>query len=416
MLIVKNCKFISELLEGSTVQKGTLYLEDGKIVKIASAEEIIQEESEAKPAEAAKLFSEAPEPVTILDVDGATVMPGMIDMHTHLQMGNSYDSDLSSVQPTIPSETLDCLRFAQEFLKMGYTTVRDCGDVAGNPTFAVRNAIQSGYIKGPRLICSGVTLCPHERGIYDTATGGARFVDSPMEMRKAVRTVIGEGADMVKIYGSGSMLSPGSLADLKILEEDEIQEAVKIATSKGTYVACHCHAEEAIDICARNGVRTMEHASFISEETCKRLAGKEDQGIVITLACTEPDVHIADGYGAEVQARFDKVSSRVYHCLRNAYDHGVLIGWGTDCSLNAYQKYPQAEFRARKERLGFENIDILKQCTINSAKLLGLEEEIGTIKVGKAADLIVVDGDPVADITVMYQLPKHVIKGGELIR
>ncbi len=416
MLVIKNCKFIPELLEETTLHEGNLYLEGGKIVKITAVNEPVPEEAAAKPAAPAKLFGEAPEGLTILDVAGATVMPGMTDMHTHLQMGNSYGSDLSSVQPTVPSETLDCLRFAQAFLNMGYTTVRDCGDVAGNPTFAVRNAINSGVIKGPRLICSGETLCPHERGVYETAIGGAKFVDSPMEMRKAVRTIIGAGADMVKIYGSGSMLSPGSLADLKILEEDEVQEAVKIATSKGTYVACHCHAEEAIDICARNGVRTMEHASFISEETCKRLAGKNDQGIVITLACTEPDVTVADGYGEAVQTRFSKVRDRVYSCLRKAYDYGVLIGWGTDCSLNAYEKYPQAEFRARKEHLGFENIDILKQCTINSAKLLGMEDEIGTIKVGKAADLVVVDGDPVADITVMYHLPQHVIKGGELIR
>ena len=110
------------------------------------------------------------------------------------------------------------------------------------------------------------------------------------------------------------------------------------------------------------------------------------------------------------------MSDDVYHCLRRAYELGVLIGWGTDCSLNAYQKYPYAEFKARKEHLGFSNIDILKQVTVNSAKLLGLEDEIGTLKAGKAADVILVDGDPVADITAMYQPPVHVVKGGVLVR
>lgn len=412
MLVIKNCKFIPELTEGTELTEGNLYLEDGKILKITPLEELPED---AAPAVAAPLYGKAPEGVQVLDAAGATVMPGLIDMHTHLQLGASYGSDLSSVRPTTASQTLDCLRFTQAFLGMGYTTVRDCGDVLGNPTFAIRDAINSGLMIGPRLICSGLTLCPHERGIYGD-DGMLIFVDSPMEMRKAVRTIIGAGADMVKIYSSGSMLSPGSQSKLKILEEDEVREAVVIAKSKGTYVASHCHAAEAIDICARNGVRTLEHASFISEETAKYLSGKEDQGIVITLACTEPEVHKADGYGEDVEKRFAAMSGEVYACLRRAYELGVLIGWGTDCSLNAYEKYPYAEFKARKEHLGFSNIDILKQATVNSAKLLGLEEEIGTLKAGKAADVILVEGNPVADITAMYQLPKHVIKGGVLVR
>ena len=412
MLVVKNCKFIPELTEGTTLTEGNLYLENGVITKITPVDEL---PAGATDAQAARIFGGKEADVQVLDAQGATVMPGLIDMHTHMQMGASYGSDLASVRPTVPSQTLDCLRFAQAMLNMGYTTIRDVGDVVGNPTFAIRNAINSGLLTGPRMICSGLTLCPHERGIYGD-DGMLIFVDSPMEMRKAVRSIIGEGSDMVKIYASGSMLSPGSQSDLKILEEDEVREAVTIAASKGTYVAAHCHAAEAVDICQRSGVRTLEHASFIAEETAKRLAGKEDQGIVITLACTEPEVNAADGYGEAVQQRFEKLSGRVYASLRRAYELGVLIGWGTDCSLNAYSKYPYAEFKARKEHLGFENIDILKQVTINSAKLLGLDDEIGTIKVGKAADLVVVEGDPKADITRMYELPKHVIKGGALMR
>ena len=227
MLVVKNCKFIPELTEGTTLTEGNLYLENGVITKITPVDELPEG---AADAQAARIFGGETADVQVLDAQGATVMPGLIDMHTHMQMGASYGSDLASVRPTVPSQTLDCLRFAQAMLNMGYTTVRDVGDVRGNPTFAIRNAINSGLLTGPRMICSGLTLCPHERGIYGD-DGMLIFVDSPMEMRKAVRSIIGEGSDMVKIYASGSMLSPGSQSDLKILEEDEVREAVTIAAS-----------------------------------------------------------------------------------------------------------------------------------------------------------------------------------------
>lgn len=414
MLIIQNCKFIPELTEGTELTNANVYLENGFITRITEA---VPVENETNKADGIHLFEEydPKEKVQVLDAKGMTLLPGLIDMHTHMQLGGVYGSDLASVRPTIASQTLDCLKYVQTLLSLGYTTIRDVGDVKGNPTFAIRDAIQAGKIVGPRMICSGLTLCPHERGVYDE-DGMVLSVDSPMEMRKAVRTIIGAGADMVKIYASGSMLSPGSLADLKILEEDEVLEAVKIAKSKGTYVAAHCHAAEAVDICQRSGVRTLEHASFITEETAKRLSGKQDQGIVITLACTEPEVNATDGYSDEVQKRFEQTMQRVYECLRRAYELDVLIGWGTDCSMNSYIKYPYAEFKARKEHLGFNNIDILKQATINSARLLGIDNEIGTVKVGKEADLVLVDGDPKEDITVMYKPVRHVIKSGMLIR
>ncbi len=118
----------------------------------------------------------------------------------------------------------------------------------------------------------------------------------------------------------------------------------------------------------------------------------------------------------EVQARSLSIKENIIASLKNAYRHGVTIGWGTDIVQTAYEKDPGVEFRPRKEWLEYKNEDIIKQATINSAKLMYLDDKIGTVKEGKNADLIVVSGDPVEDITVMYSGPEHVIKGGRLIR
>ena len=210
------------------------------------------------------------------------------------------------------------------------------------------------------------------------------------------------------------MMTQGSEPGIRILEEDEISEAVKIAARKGTYVACHCHGAEAIGVMARLGVRTIEHASFITDETCRYLDGRTDVGIVPTVGITADEV--ISRKNSEERERYEILREKIYASLKNAYRYNILMGWGTDFPLSVYEKYPYIEFKTRKEKLGYSNLDLLKQATINSARLLMMDQEIGTLKEGKLADLIVVDGDPIEDITVMYTRPDHVIKDGELIR
>ena len=147
-----------------------------------------------------------------------------------------------------------------------------------------------------------------------------------------------------------------------------------------------------------------------------RLAGETQRGIVPTMGinATILDADPTTVYGQHVIKKVKPLMERVKSHLNMAYEHGgVLIGWGTDAPISAYQKCPGLEFRMRKEFLGWDNLEILKQATINSAKLCRIDDEVGTIKVGKCADVILVDGDPVKDITVMYQAAAHVFRGGE---
>jgi imidazolonepropionase-like amidohydrolase len=228
-----------------------------------------------------------------------------------------------------------------------------------------------------------------------------------------------KGADFIKLYGTGSMMAKGSEPGVQIMDDDEILEAVRVAESKGSYCAMHAHGTKAIDAAVHCGVSTIEHASFIGEETLKYMDGRTDCGIVPTLATVWDIIENTDpttDYGSYVIAKVKELVSEISSCLSNACkNHDVLVGWGTDTPMSAYLNDPGMEFRVRKQLLDCSNIDLLKQATINSAKIMRLDDSIGSIKEGKCADLIVLKGDPVADISVMNEKPVHVIKSGKLI-
>lgn len=397
MLVLRNCSLVPELTEGCTLTKADIVISGEIIERIVPCGTHLGDD------------------VQELDIKGATVLPGLIDIHCHLFMNTNKNEGFNSPNVLPGERAFHCLKYANYLLDRGYTSLRDIGDFEYYPAVAVRNAIDSGIVTGPRIKTAGVMLIPPEAGTY-----GARefcyYVSGQEEFRKAARDVLMQGADLIKIYGTGSMLSHGSTPGKRILEEDEIAAAVSVARMKDTYVACHCHGEEAIDTMVRLGVRTIEHASFISEETLKRMDGRRDVGIVPTVGISSPEVLRRDNYGEAVLKRFDGVRQKLYDCLRNAYEHDILIGWGTDFFMEAFSEFPYIEFKVRKEKLGFSNIDILKQVTINSAQLMQTDDMVGTVKAGKYADFAVFDGNPVDDITLMYDKPLHVIKGGVVIR
>ena len=398
MLVLRNCSFIKELTEGTTLEKGDLLIKEDKISQIAPCGTVFEDVDKE------------------LDLKGATVMPGLINMHVHLfHIKNCSFAEMGHVLPC--DRPFNALSYAQCLLDLGYTTIRDCGDIKYYAVSSVKKAINSGIVEGPRIINSGLFLCPTDAG--NRGLEGLdilRMVDGPMEMRREARESFMYGADFVKLYASGTMMVMGSEPGVLTMEEDEIREAVKIANKFGSYCAMHCHGEEGIDVAVHCGVHTIEHASFIGDKTLKYLDGRTDVGIVPTLAIVKDLCTPSPGLDPQLAELMKQRSTQIISCLKNAYKYDILIGWGTDVSMEATKKDPAAEFQMRKEVLGFENIDILKQVTINSAKLLYKDDSIGSIKVGKLADLIVVEGNPVDDISVMYSSPAHVFKGGKMIR
>lgn len=397
MLTLRNCKLVPLLTEGTDLVDADIALSGGKIKKIAPCKTVFDGEGEE---------------IEEMDLEGKTVMPGLIDMHTHLRSRGGLKGDEQRSDPLKPcSVTLDELMFAQWYLDNGYTTVRDVGDNIANPAIALRNHINAGWITGPRIFCSGPTLTPTEIG-FDAAWSAPNHYDinSPEKMREMVRYCLQQGSDFIKLYGTGSMMveegQPGAL----IMEPDEMAEAVKITKRKNTYCAIHCHGAEACDVAAKTGVRTIEHASFIEEDTLKYLEGLYEQGhgLVLTVSIFD-DLQV-------VGTKKENLKKTVFEHLRKIRDYHVLVGWGTDTSMFFYKSRPYAEFQIRKEELGFTNEEILQQVTINSAKLMMKDHLLGTVKEGKYADLIVIEGDPVQNIEALYHKPLHVFKEGRLIR
>lgn len=394
MLVLRNCRLVTLLTEGTELETADLALDGGRIRQIAPCGTAFEGKYEE------------------LDLGGKFVMPGMIDMHTHLRSRGGIKGEDVRSDPLKPcSVTLDEYMFAQWYLDNGYTTVRDVGDNIANPAIALRNHINAGFLEGPRLFCSGPTLTPTEIG-FDAAWSAPNHYDvnSPLEMRERVRFCLQQGSDFIKLYGSGSMMveegQPGAL----IMEPDEMLEAVTQAKRKNTYCAIHAHGAEACEVAARTGVRTIEHASFIEPETLEYLQTRtaEGHGIVLTVSIFD-DV---------LAAGTQKVSIRntVYEHLRRIRDYDILVGWGTDTSMGFYKKRPFAEFEIRRDALGFTNEELLRQVTINSAKLMMKGHLIGTIKEGKCADLIVLEADPVKHLEVLGSRPLHVFRDGRLVR
>lgn len=398
MKTLRNCKLVKELTEGTQLTMADVVMDGGKIAQILPCGTQVSGAEE------------------FMDLQGKTLLPGLIDAHVHLFMGKRNPWDKRDRLAIPAQRVLDCLKYAQFLLDLGFTTVRDVGDAQLFPGIATRNAINAGDFVGPRVKCSGLTIVPPTAG-FDNIGYMLAIIQDANDMRRVVRDQFAHGADLIKLYGTGSMNSAASQPGRRLLEIDEIREAVRIADSKGSYCACHCHGAEAIEAMIDNGVSTIEHASFIDESSCKKLDGRTDKGIVLTIACSSREMEVIAGRSEEAIARLERINAERDVCLKNAYqNHDILIGWGTDMDITGQSQLPFLEWKERKERLGFANIDILKQATINSAKLMRMDDVIGTVKEGKYADFVVVDGDPVADISVMYRKPLHIIKDGALIR
>lgn len=399
-LIIKNCRLIPELTEGTDLEYGDVWIKDGIIEAVFPYSTCIPDMN-----------------CKVIDAKDATLMPGMIDAHVHLYMAGNAD-ECANMYPG--DRVFGCYRYAKYFLDYGYTTLRDAGDTEEYPSVHLGKAIDSGLLEGPRIIPCGLTLTPYQPGsdisIWKYATCE---VNGPMDVRLHARKNFQRGAQYIKLYGSGSMVCPGAIPGRRIMFDDEIKAGVETAAMRGTYAAIHAHGAEAVEQAFRCGVRTVEHATLISHETVnyvKQLT--RTAGIVPTLSIftqiLSPDWNYPD---AAVYARQAKEMFAVcLDSMRYAYSQKILMGFGTDLFMDEFLKDPFGELRIRKEQFGFENIDILRQATINNAVLIGKDDVIGTVKPGKYADLLLIDGDPAGDFTVMYKKPLHVIKGGTIVR
>ena len=383
-MLLNHCRLYAPLSGGFAGEDCCVELDGGKIVSVGPA----------RPAAAG-----------VYVCGGRTLLPGLIDLHTHI----TFLRGVGVAQAHDPMQLLvEAAAQADRYLRHGFTTIRDCGSIGRSANY-VKRLIDRGVMAGPDILACGCTLMPSV-----TASGGVGditlYCDGAEEFRKAVRQEVAAQSDFIKIYASGSAFSPTGVPKHPIMTFDEIKTAVDTARVNGLYVAAHCHTDSAIRDCVQAGVHTIEHATYLSEATTDLLLTSEDSYLVPTLAA----MYVSQTDPQERAFWLARLTPMLESCAKTigyAYRAGAVIGFGTDSAPMSPQYDTGVEFRFRKEYCGMENLDILLQATRNSALIAGLPD-VGEIKVGMKADLILVAGDPAADLSAMYVPPVQVWKNG----
>lgn len=395
MLLLKNCRVLPELTEGYSGTSCDVLLDGEKIKGIYACGEC---------AEAAE---------DTLELNGKYLLPGFFDLHVHLTL--SGGDTLIDNAKTAVQQALDAAKFAKDSLLAGFTTIRDVGS-SYNVAIDLRNAINEGKLTGPNIYASGKIVTATEvgndffEGLYSEADGDA-------QIWKAVRQEMKDGANFIKIMGTGAVMNPGGEPGQPIYRLDELKSVVAAAAFKDTYVATHCHGTRAIKDSITAGVRTLEHASILDDEAIEMLKGNDKTYIVPTLKIIWGLADSVPESSTFMKAKAKRVLECIRVGIRKAYDEGLVLGFGTDTgAVPLIHGENGDEFMLRKEFWNMDEIDIIKQATINSAIIIGKAEEYGTIKAGKYADLVVVDGDPIKDISVLRNKVDTVIKSGAIVK
>lgn len=366
----------------------------------------------------------APSDARTIDLDGRTLMPGLIDCHVHV-VAESLNLWSNMIVPSSLA-ALRSARVMEEALMRGFTTLRDLGGA----DIGLVKGVEDGLIDGPRLIICGKGL---------TTTGGhadlrARTDDRPGMMsdrlgsmgiiangvdavREICRTMIKEGADFIKVMANGGVSSPNDPIHSIQYSRDEISAMVEEAQNAGLYVAAHLYTDGAIRRCVELGVHSLEHCNLISADTAKRAA---DAGCIAvpTLVAYEA-LHIegkALGLGKAEFDKIDIVRSGGLQSLAHMRNAGLPMAFGSDL-LGALRKYQCMEFELLAKVL--TPAEILKSATTIGARLCRMEGEIGVIAKGAYADLLVVDGDPLTEIAPLLGDGAHmplIMRGGRIFK
>ncbi len=389
-MFLNHCKLYAPFSDGVDCDDGFVEIRDGVIEAVGARIPAHTEE--------------------VIDCGGKSLIPGLIDLHTHLTMMSGIG--ISAVDD--PMQLLvEASEQAKRYLRHGFTTIRDCGSI-GRAANYVKKLVDKGLVDGPDIIACGSTLMPSVISRRSDLSAIIHFCDGAEEFRKGVREEIAESAEFIKIYASGSAFNPKGTPQNPIMTFEEMCTAVETARENGAYVAAHCHADGAILNCIQAGVRTIEHATFLSEKTLDVLHKKGDTYLVPTFAA----MYVSQTDPKERAFWLDRLTPMLERCaasIRRAYEAGEKLGFGTDSAPLSPQYEHGVEFQLRKEFCRMENVDILLQATKYSAEIAGISEKVGEIKKGLQADLVLVDGDPVKDLSVMYQRPEKVWKKGKLV-
>lgn len=369
-------------------------------------------------------FLPADKSVTVIDLKDKTVLPGLIDCHVHLEWEQSRGSYVERYTLNPADIAFRAAVYARRTLDAGFTTVRDLGGTGVN--IALRNAINGGWTPGPRIICAGHALSI--TGGHGDPTTGAKWdlfdppgpemgiADGPDECRAAVREQVKQGADCIKVCATGGVLSLARDGTLPHYAQDELTTIVQTARDLGLQVAAHAHGDEGMRRAVEAGVVSIEHGTFMSDATMDAMIQHGTYLVPTLLAgqAVADSAMYAKGFFPEVvKKKALEICPQIKATAAKAYKKGVKIAFGTDSGVSPHGKN-NLEFVLMAEA-GMKNADILRAATLDAATLLRLNDQLGSIEVGKIADLVAVEGNPLEDIRSMLKVV-FVMKGGVVFR
>jgi imidazolonepropionase-like amidohydrolase len=363
---------------------------------------------------------------TVIDLSGFTVLPGFIDAHVHLAGRTIGDGDWQHSRLTeMPSQlALLGAAHAQQTLEAGFTTVRVVGSAAYGDV-ALRNAINAGWIPGPRIVAAGVSFgirgghCDETNGLQPGALGYEAGVAEGVangveEVRNAVRYAVKYGADVIKICATGGVLSLTDSVGVQQYTEEEMRAIVETATQLDRRVAAHAHGTAGIKAAVRAGVTSIEHGSMLDAEAVRMMKEKGTWLVPTLLAgFTVESLANAGRLPPPIAAKALAIAPRQHASFKLALDGGVRIALGTDAGVMRHGTNAR-EF-GLMVRYGMTPMQAIVAGTSNGATLLGLEAEVGTIAAGKRADLVAVRGDPIQNIALLERVD-FVMKDGVVFK
>lgn len=370
-------------------------------------------------------FKKASDQDTIIDLRDATVMPGLMDMHVHISsQNNGQASYMERFTLNEADYALKGVMYAEKTLLAGFTTIRNLGD-GYNETVALRNAINKGMIDGPRIYTAAKSIAT-TGGHADPTNGQSRrfeadpgpkqgVINGVDEARKAVRQRYKDGADLIKITATGGVLSVAKSGQNPQFMQDEVEAIVATAKDYGMTVAVHAHGTEGMQRAIKAGVDSIEHGTYMDADTIK-LMKKHGTYYVPTIMAGAWVAEKAkiDGFFPElVRPKAARIGPLIQETFARAYKAGVKIAFGTDSGVSAHGD--NAEEFALMVEAGMPAIEAIRSATYHAAKLLKVDDQLGTIEKGKLADLIAVAGDPLADIKTMQDVI-FVMKDGQIYK
>jgi imidazolonepropionase-like amidohydrolase len=404
----------------------TTYIHCGKLIdveksKVLSEMTIVVENDKIMSIE--KGYSEAPGDAKVIDLKSKTVMPGLFDMHVHLESETSKDNYIKRFIMNEADIALQSTVYAKKTLLAGFTSVRDLGGSGVNSS--LRDAINKGYVDGPTIYSAGKSIATTgghadpTNGYKDDLMGNPGpadgVVNSPEEARKAVRQRYKNGADVIKITATGGVLSMAKSGQNPQFFEDELKAIVETANDYGMLTAAHAHGDEGMQRAIRAGIKTIEHGTLMSEETIE-LMKEYDAYYVPTITAGKSVAELAEieGYYPEVVVPKAKaIGPKIQDTFGKAYKKGVNIAFGTDAGVFKHGDNGK-EFGYMVEA-GMKPMESIISATVTPAKLLKVYDQYGSISEGKIADIIAVSDDPTENINTMESV-NFVMKKGKVYK